>query len=67
MGNSGSGHVITQYEVGKHPGFLLLPPRNIMDYNTLPLSVRGQIYDGDSYDLYGKMGIAFDDTFIDGP
>ena len=38
-----------------------------MHYPTLPESVRAQIYDGSMYDYYGKLGFAFEDSYIDGP
>jgi hypothetical protein len=38
-----------------------------MYYPSLPESVRSQIYDGSMYDLYGKLGYAFDDSYISAP
>lgn len=64
MGNKSSSLDLLTYEVGKHPGVYLLPPREIMIYDSLPKSVRGQIYDGGMYDLYGKFGMAFDSNSL---
>lgn len=38
-----------------------------MKYDSLPKSIQGQIADGDTYDLYGKIGFAFEDSEIDAP
>ena len=68
MGNFFSiGYQIKEYEVGVHPGVYLLPPKDIMMYDTLPQTVRNQIYDASMYDLYGKYGGAFDDSMIYAP
>jgi len=41
---------------------------DIIKYPTLPASVLDQIsIDGEYYDLYGKFGMAFDDSMIDAP
>lgn len=61
------GNKAIEYEIGKHPGAELLPPIDIMYYPSLPESVRSQIYDGSMYDLYGKLGYAFDDSYISAP
>lgn len=51
-----------------HPGTLLLPPRDILSYPTLPNSVMKQIsFDGQYYDLYGRLGAAFEESMIDSP
>ena len=69
MGNGNSiGDTAISYVIGKHPGAVLLPPRDITIYDSLPMTVRNQIYDGDSYDYYGKLGFAYDqDTMIQAP
>jgi hypothetical protein len=41
MGNSNNiGDRALKYEIGKHPGVELLPPRDIMMYDSLPKTVR---------------------------
>jgi len=45
-----------------------LPASDLVKFDTLPSSVFDQISrDGQMYDLYGKMGIAFEDSLIDAP
>lgn len=52
----------------EHPGIVLLPPKDIISFPTLPASVIDQIsYDGTYYDYYGKLGFAFEDSLIDAP
>lgn len=52
----------------EHPGRDLLPPSDIINYPTIPASVLDQIsLDGSHYDLYGKFGIAYEDSYIDRP
>lgn len=52
-----------------HPGEVLLPPSDLLNFPTLPNSVLGQIsQDGLYYDYYGKFGAAYDQTtLIDAP
>ena len=51
-----------------HPGSQLLPASDLIKFDSLPSSVLNQISgDGEMYDLYGKMGIAFEDSMIDAP
>ena len=45
----------------------MLPPHELLKYDNLPSSIKGQILDDYNYDLYGRAGLAFDDTYIDGP
>jgi len=46
----------------------LLPPKYLSRYDSLPRSVRDQIFDDNNYDLFGIYGIAYDDyTVIDAP
>ena len=51
-----------------HPGSQLLPASDLVKFDSLPPSVFDQIsWDRENYDLYGKMGIAFEDGMIDAP
>jgi hypothetical protein len=51
-----------------HPGSQLLPASDLVKFDSLPPSVFDQISgDGQYYDIYGKMGLAFDDGLIDAP
>ena len=51
-----------------HPGSQLLPAADLVKFDNLPPSVLDQIsYDGEYYDMYGKLGLAFDDGVIDAP
>ena len=64
----GGGALVPSYTPGFHPGSVLLPPSELVKWDSLPPSVADQIFDGNTYDYYGKHGIAFDqDTMIDGP
>jgi hypothetical protein len=55
------------YVPGQHPGTYLLPPNAIQKFKSLPKSVEGQIFDGDIYDVYGKMALAYEGGEIDSP
>ena len=61
------GHKTLFYVPGHHPGTYLLPPSAIQDFQTLPESVRAQIFDGDTYDSHGKLALAFDGGLLDSP
>ena len=63
----GNGFQTVDYVPGQHPGALLLPPKAIMGYKSLPESIKGQIFDERQYDSYGKRGWAFEDSYIDRP
>ena len=56
------------YTPYQHPGTLLLPPKDLLKYDSLPQSIVDQISaDGEFYDIQGKFGVAFEDTLIDAP
>lgn len=38
-----------------------------MKYDSLPVSIKDQIMDEDTYDIYGKAGMFFEDSNIDAP
>ena len=59
------GKTTMYYVPGQHPGTYLLPPSVIMNMESLPDSVKGQIFDEETYDLYGKFAMAYEDGLID--
>ena len=62
------GKIPICYTPYQHPGTLLLPPKELLKYDSVPQSIVDQISaDGEFYDLYGKFGTAFEDSLIDAP
>ena len=59
--------MIPNYIPMHHPGDMLLPPSDLLKYDSLPKSIRDQILDEQTYDLYGKAGLYLDDGYIDRP